>query len=341
MLVVVLRGYLRKTAVLLCASVLFFASVMTFAAEQRSPQRFKHNRKLETWSFCARIGQSYDHSRYIALYYFSGSFMMLSGNYGQFMQLDMPEKTFRFDGKAFVKPFAKVKHNYRRLNQRFGDNRIRRRPATDAYTIEAAFPAFNAHIRFTPRTDHVDFLSVFEKDTAQAQFDWYLYPDVSVKTVFPDRFDGKAMEGEGHFQQFWGEKGGYNADWIVMHFNNGMVAMLSHFPAALKDEPWLPGDYLMLQNPDGSREKYSRFVYDIREYWLSPRKKSYPTSIAVTQERRAFSVQIDAFTSDQESSAMGARAWIGFARVSGSIGGETVNGWAHMSAWARNRELLE
>jgi hypothetical protein len=261
--------------------------------------------------------------------------MMMSGTFAHCVLLDMPQARYSHDGRTFIKPFARIKHAYDRLYEQFGDNRIVRADSTGQIIIDAALSDVAASFRITPRTPHIAFEHVYDKDPDHAAFDWYLYPNARVDASFAGSEQRYPVSGEGHFQQFWGDKAGHDADWLVIHADNGMTVLVAAVSEEIEHEPWLPGNYVLISSPDGHRRKYSRFSYDIIDTWRSPRNAVYPTALSIKGNDSSFSIQVRAFTPEQESRSLGSSAWIGFARAHGTLAGEPFDGWAYMSVWGR------
>ena len=291
----------------------------------------KHEAAVEAWSLCANVTDGKGTDLFYALFFLSGKFFLVSGNFAHYSMLALPSNDYTHESSTAVPPFKKVRHSYTSLDEKIGGHGIRGSAGADTITIETGFKKLQSRFTVVPRKPPWTFREIIGANYAKRQFDWYLLPRCSV-TVASNRPGAPRFSGHGHFQQFWGEKGEANCDWIVLHTATGYEMIIAHFPDDRKSLPYLPGDYILVSRPDGTSGKITGFSFSMDKWWSgSASGRQYPLDYSVVTPDSTVNVTVAAFTAKQTKKIAGREYWYGFGSVSGTIDGEEQRGWAYMA----------
>ena len=305
------------------------------ASSLRGMQR-KHRSPVEAWSLCTRVTDGKGTESFYALFFLSGRLFMLSGNYAHYSSLALPSKEYGHESATAIPPLKKVKHSSTCLNERIGGHTIKGCRTADTVTIGTDFKQLQSFFTVVPGKPACTFKDVMGLAYDKRRFDWYLLPRCSV-TVRKKTGAG-VLRGTGHFQQFWGERGEANCDWIVAHARSGYDLVIARFPDDRKRLPWLPGDYILLSKPDGTADKITAFTLSVEKWWSSPAsEKQYPLHYTVVSRGHGIDISLAAFTENQTKKIAGQEFWYGFGSMTGTIDGQEQHGWAYLAPLGENR----
>lgn len=280
---------------------------------------------------CSRVTNGSGKELYCALFFLSGKLLLLSGNFVHYSLLELPATSYTHESCTAVPPFKKVRHNRSSLDEYIGGHSLRRTSESDGLTMQTDFSKLHATFHSVPEKNCIFFRDVIGGNFDKRKFDWYLQPRCSV-TVCLSENKADTLFGNGHFQQFWGDNGEANCDWIVLHLQSGYDMVIARFPEDKKKRAWLPGDYILLSGADGETRKITGFSMSVTDWWKSVEtKKKYPLTYAVTASQQNIALTVKALKPDQKKNIAGKEFWYGFGSVTGSIDGADQRGWAYLA----------
>jgi hypothetical protein len=289
----------------------------------------KHKAKIEVWSLCTRVENSGGNTRYCALFFLSGKLFMVSGNFVHYGMLEYPSLEYTHENQTLVPPLKKVHHDFVKLDEHLGNNSLTSDTVSGVITMGAEFERLKAQFTITSRKPKVTFREIIGSGYVKRKFDWYLLPRCRVTMITGEGDAADTLTGTGHFQQFWGKTGGADCDWIVVHTRGGYDLIITRFTREAKKQPWVPGDYLFMSEPDGSVRKLETFTISVTDQWESTTGKRFPTGFSVGAQPQGIELTIKALTPDQSTTVAGKEYWYGFGSVQGTIRGENQEGWAY------------
>ncbi len=323
----------RKTMPARLNKSLFFLlliSIPSISADNEllRAHRRKHDAKLESWSFAVRLHNRRDTIHAVA-FMVSGKLLFMSGNYVYSGVYDNTNGTYKSKGKALL--FESVRHNYEKLDQRFGSNRIALDHSQKILNMNVKLPEGIVNISAPLQKNSIWFKDIFTKARSQSRFNWYIQPLTGISATLEDKKG--IYRGEGYFQHFWGRPGAQEGDWIVAHLEDGTMLIGAHFHPDLANTPWLPDDYILIIKPNGSKILKNSVSLLVNQTCLG-KKGSYPTSIII-KTNQGDKITFDAYKVNQLSKIANREKWNGFGTVNAVIDGKERRGWAYYSPYAR------
>lgn len=255
----------------------------------------------------------------------------MSGNYVYSGTYNNADGTFVSEGKALVPPFQLVRHNHKRLDERFDNDRIYIDLGSGELNLDIRLPIGKTTISAPLESTPIRFADIFTKPQTRARFEWYLSPLCDITARIENR--PGTYKGEGYFQHFWGDEAEQNADWMVAHLEDGSMLIGAHFSPEAAKKPWLPEDYLLRVTPEGAKKMHDDISFTVQKS-LRGKKGLYPTSFEINTVR-GDRVRFDAYKEKQLSKIHTREAWNGFGGVSAEIEGEKYKGWAYFSPFMR------
>jgi len=292
----------------------------------------KHDETLETWAIHTRLDlPGKKKPLYVGMFFVSGALYFFKGNLGHIFWLDTSSGEYMYESDIFIPPFEKVKHDDDALNQKFKKSTLKYNKENNTIDVNADFSKFHIKMKLFPEKEMLRLDQIFDWHQEDKPFDWYMLPRVRVKADINTAYKVKST-GNGHFQHFWGDEVFENGDFIVALMDSGYDIIINAITPPFKEEPGLPGNYIMIITPEGDRHKLTSFDYTVNEWWQSKRtKKKYPVSISVRTGDRKLSFDINVFKKDQSAKLITVEKWFGYAGIEGVIDDVPQKGWAFMS----------
>lgn len=291
----------------------------------------KHDEIIETWSIHSVIDfPGKENPLYVGMFFVSGKLYFLNGNLAHIFWLDASSGEYVFESDIFIPPFEPVKHDADELNQKFNKSSLRYNEEKQAIHVDANFSKFHAKLELFPEKETLWLDHVFDKNPEDKIFDWYMIPRVRIEAKINTAYNFTST-GVGNFQHFWGDDVCEGGDFIVVHLDSGYDIIVNDLLPADENLACMPGDYILISDPDGNKRKVSTFEYVVLEWWKSERtEKKYPVRISVKILEPDISFDIKAFKNNQTSTLLGVEKWFGFAGVEGVIDSKSHKGWAFM-----------
>jgi hypothetical protein len=313
--------------------VMLLFNRFSYSGPDLSSLQRKHTSGMEAWTLCCRVKTGLENQRYYALFFLTGKLLFLNGNYVHYSMLSLPAGTYQHESATVLPPFGKVKHDYTSLNEEMGGHRIRKENNRTTLSIFTSFKKLRQWFIVGPGGNFFSFSDVIGDNYEKRKFDWYILPRCSV-TVVTEK--GDTLFGSGHFQQFWGEEGGANCDWLVLHTDQGNDLTIARFPEEKKNISWLPGDYIFLSEADGSSRKITAYDIVKKALWTSAKtNRKYPLGYRIRAPQDSIDLSVTALKSDQTRKIAGKEYWYGFGKVTGTIGGRKQTGWGYLAPLGR------
>lgn len=308
-------------------------AAFTDAGDRLSGMQRKHDAKIEAWTLCCRLKNRSSNDRYYALFFLSGKLLFLKGNYAHYSALSLPGGKYRHESSTILPPLKKVRHDYTTLDEKMGGHSIRKGNRADSLSVCTKFKRLRQCFSISVRKPFFSFREVMGHRYDRRKFDWYILPRCSITVCTQS---GDTLHGNGHFQQFWGDEGGANCDWLVLHTGQGYDLTIAHFPEDKKKTTWLPGDYIFLSATDSISRTITAFDIVASEWWTSgTSKKRYPLHFLVHAPQDSIELSVTALKSDQTRTIAGKEYWYGFGKVTGTIRGMPQNGWGYLAPLGR------
>jgi len=292
----------------------------------------KHDKDLETWAIHTRLDlPGKKESLYVGMFFVSGVLYFFKGNLGHIFWLDTSTEEYMYESDIFIPPFEQVKHDNTALNQKFKKSTIKYNKENNTIDVNADFSKFHIKMKLFPEKEMLWLDQIFDWHQKDKLFDWYMLPRVRVEAEINSVYKINTT-GNGHFQHFWGDEVFENGDFIVALLDSGYDVIINAITPPFKEEPGLPGNYIMVLPPKGDNYKLTSFDYTVKQWWQSKRtKKKYPVSISVKTADGKLSFDINVFKKDQTAKLITVEKWFGYTNIEGVIAGVPQKGWAFMS----------
>ncbi len=330
------RLLLRYAGVLVAAGIMVLVfRIKAIPAENNSYIPLgKHDQDLETWSVHARIDfPEKNKPIYLGLFFVSGKLYFFQGNLAHIFWMDASTDTYTYESAIFIPPFAEVAHDDHRLNEKFNTSALRYDKKKNLIHVTADFSKLHPRLDLYSEKEIIRFDQVFDKNKADALFDWYMMPRTRVEADI----DGKPNDGVpgiGHFQHYWGDNVYEGGHFIVAHMDSGYDILISTVAAKDRNQPYMPNPYIMITTPKDEKQCIRSFTCTVLEWWESEStRKRYPVNVRVSTADSSLSLDIRAFKKNQTAKLLGVEKWFGYGSVEGVVQDTPQHGWAFMSMY--------